>query len=135
MVFIGLGVFTISVIGQIRPKVGYGLFSSPAVLGGFAKVIENEIESVSRVSNISINEFYEKDMEEPVTTINFTVTTTDGDVFENFQCHLLVNKKKTLVTVGLVKCGNTVAKFKKKILIPMQTVFGFYENDGRRDLE
>ena len=145
MILIGLGIFTISSSGQVKTKTNRGqkksqtdfeLFSNRGVLEGLARTIENEIEDVSRVSNISINQFsYHGEGIEMM--IHFTVETTNGDVFEDFQCRLLVSpyEKTTLKNIELLQCGNSVAKFNKQISFPMGRVFEFYKNDTRRGLE
>ena len=132
MVFIGLGIFTVLASGQENDQHFnvYSFLNSPRVLGGIAKTIENELEDVSRVSNLSIS--HNKKM------INFTITTTQGDVFDDFSCGLSSSvrhhKKRDELILNLVECGNSVAKFEKKISIPQEKLLEFYDNDVRTGL-
>ena len=131
IVFIGLGIFTVFINGQENDQTGVSwsqILNAPGVLAGFARTIEAEIESVSLVSNLSVNDVSE--------TIHFTVKTTDGDVFEDFQCSLKISfdKKSSMETIDLVKCGSSVAKFGKDIHISMMKFFNFVQSDLRANL-
>ena len=130
MVLIGLGIFTISSSGESGELNLPVILNHPIILSEFAKIIEDEVESVSKVSNISSGDLGH--------FLYFTVRTTNGDILEDFVCTIFVITAQDISKsiIRLTDCGNSVAKFEKQhISISIEKIAEVIQSDSRTQLK
>ena len=105
MIFIGFGIMIVSASGQDDQDTSI-LDNRGALAVGLKNVIEDTVDSISKVFDLSISNYGDYDK------IHFTAKTVKGDIFEDFQCILNVIPKQSEQKVELLKCGSPSAKFK-----------------------